>query len=78
MREHLDEILRARQIDGLLIHGSSMHNPPMVYMTGVAHVSGADLIHVPGKGSTCSIFRWNGEEARQIWFGAQILHRLSD
>lgn len=63
MREHLDEILRARKIDGLLIHGSSMHNPPMVYMTGVAHVSGADLIHVTGEGSTLFHYPMEREEA---------------
>jgi Xaa-Pro aminopeptidase len=44
MKNELDALMQSNGIDGLLITGPAMHNPAMVYMIGVAHVSGGDLI----------------------------------
>jgi Xaa-Pro aminopeptidase len=36
--------MQARGLDALLILGDALHNPPMVYFTGVAHVTEAALV----------------------------------
>jgi Xaa-Pro aminopeptidase len=48
MKSELDALMQARDLDALIVMGPAMHNPMMVYMTGVAHVSGADLIKKRG------------------------------
>lgn len=52
MKTDLDAILRENDLDGMLVVGSGMHNPPMVYLTGIAHLTGADLIWKTGEGGT--------------------------
>jgi Xaa-Pro aminopeptidase len=44
MKSDLDRLMQSAGIDALLVTGPSMHNPDMVYFTGVAHVSQADMI----------------------------------
>jgi Xaa-Pro aminopeptidase len=44
MKTDLDALMEARGIDALWVTGAADHNPAMVYLTGVAHVTGADLI----------------------------------
>jgi Xaa-Pro aminopeptidase len=39
----------SQSIDALLVTGPGMHNPPMVYFTGCAHLSRADLIKPRGE-----------------------------
>jgi Xaa-Pro aminopeptidase len=41
--------MQARHLDALLVLGDAMHNPPMVYLTGGGHVSGAALIRKRGE-----------------------------
>jgi Xaa-Pro aminopeptidase len=48
MKTDLDALMQARSIDALWITGAADHNPAMVYLTGVAHVTGADLIKKRG------------------------------
>jgi len=48
MKTDLDALMQARGIDALWVTGSADHNPAMVYLTGVAHVTSADLIKVRG------------------------------
>ena len=52
MKTDLDAILRENDLDGMLVVGSGMHNPAMVYLTGIAHLTGADLIWKTGEGGT--------------------------
>lgn len=49
MKNELDALMQANDIDALLILGAAAHNPAMVYFTGVVHVSGADLIKKRGE-----------------------------
>lgn len=49
MKSELDAFMQARDLDALIVVGAAMHNPMMVYMTGVSHVSGADLIKKRGE-----------------------------
>lgn len=48
MRNDLDAIMQANDIDALLVTGPAQHNPAMVYFTGVGHLSIADLIKKRG------------------------------
>ena len=44
MKTDLDQLLHENDLDALLIIGNGQNNPPMVYMTGGAHLSDAYLI----------------------------------
>jgi Xaa-Pro aminopeptidase len=48
MKHELDTLMQSADIDGLLVTGPAMHNPAMVYMIGVAHVTAGDLIKKRG------------------------------
>jgi Xaa-Pro aminopeptidase len=48
MKQDLDAIMLASQLDALLVTGPAQHNPPMYYMTGGAHLTHADVIKKQG------------------------------
>lgn len=43
MKNDLQHLMSQNNVDALWISGPALHNPPMVYMTGGAHVTDADL-----------------------------------
>lgn len=49
MKSDIDALMKARNLDALLILGDAEHNPPMYYFVGGGHVSGAVLIKKVGK-----------------------------
>jgi len=49
MKSDIESLMQAQAIDALLVTGPAMHNPPMVYFTGVAHMGHADLIKLRGQ-----------------------------
>src|SRR5512135_2159912 len=49
MKSDLDRLMEARNLDAILISGNATHNPPMYYLTGGGHVSGATLIKKHGE-----------------------------
>jgi Xaa-Pro aminopeptidase len=49
MKTDLDNLMAAQNLDAILITGPAQHNPAMVYMTGGAHLTGADLIKKRGE-----------------------------
>ncbi len=49
MKNELDDILRLKHLDALLVSGAGQHNPDMVYLTGGAHLTHADLIKKAGE-----------------------------
>ncbi len=49
MKSDLDALMQSRNLDALLVLGNADHNPPMVYLTGGGHVSGAALIKKRGE-----------------------------
>lgn len=49
MKTDLDKLMFDNHLDAILITGPAQHNPAMVYMTGVGHVSYADLIKKRGE-----------------------------
>ncbi len=44
MKSDLDTLMQAKNLDALLVIGNAEHNPPMYYLTGGGHISGATLI----------------------------------
>ena len=48
MKQDLDQLIIKQGVDALWITGAAQHNPAMVYLTGGAHVTGADLFIRPG------------------------------
>jgi Xaa-Pro aminopeptidase len=49
MKSDLDSLMQARNLDAILITGPAQNNPYMVYMTGGAHLTNADLIKKCGE-----------------------------
>lgn len=52
MKSDLDSLMLTNNIDALLVTGPGQHNPAMVYMTGGAHLTSADLIKKRGEPPT--------------------------
>jgi Xaa-Pro aminopeptidase len=48
VKSDLDALMEARNLDALLVLGNATHNPPMYYMTGGGHVTGAALLKKRG------------------------------
>lgn len=44
MKSDLDALMKARNLDAIIILGDAEHNPPMYYFVGGGHVSGAVLL----------------------------------
>ncbi len=49
MKSDLAALMQARDIDTLLVLGDALHNPSMVYFTGVTHVTDGALVLQRGK-----------------------------
>lgn len=49
MKSDLDSLMEAQNIDAILVTGAALHNPAMVYFTGLAHVTGGDLFKKRGE-----------------------------
>ena len=49
MKNDLDTLMAAQNLDAILVTGPAQHNPAMVYMTGGGHLTGADLIKKRGE-----------------------------
>ena len=47
MKADLDKLMKKNDLDALIVMGSAQHNPAMVYLAGIAHMTG-DLIKVCG------------------------------
>ncbi len=48
MKYDLDVLMKEHELDAILVTGPAQHNPPMVYLTGGAHLTHADLIKKRG------------------------------
>ena len=49
MKSDLDAIMETRDLDAILVIGPGQHNPPMVYLTGGAHLTQANLLKKRGE-----------------------------
>ncbi len=48
MKSDLDALMQSHNLDAILVLGNAAYNPPMVYLTGGGHISGAALIKKRG------------------------------
>lgn len=49
MKSDIDALMQSRGVDALLVTGPALHNPSMVYFTGVAHVTHGILVKKCGE-----------------------------
>ncbi|HXQ32863.1 MAG TPA: aminopeptidase P family N-terminal domain-containing protein, partial [Anaerolineales bacterium] len=49
MKSDIDTLMKAKNIDAILVIGHAEHNPPMFYFTGGGHVSHATVIKKRGE-----------------------------
>lgn len=63
MKTDLDQLMQARNLDGLIVIGNAEHNPPMTYLTGGGHVSKAVLIKKRGQVAMLFCNQMEREEA---------------
>jgi hypothetical protein len=49
MKSDMDALMEKKHLDAILVLGSAENNPPMYYLTGGGHVSGAALIKKRGE-----------------------------
>jgi Xaa-Pro aminopeptidase len=48
MKSDLDAQMQTKNLDAILVIGNATHNPPMYYLTGGGHITGASLIKKGG------------------------------
>jgi Xaa-Pro aminopeptidase len=63
MKNDLDALMQANNLDALLVTGPGQHNPAMVYMTGGGHITNADLIKKRGEGAVLFHYPMERDEA---------------
>lgn len=49
MKSDINRLMEERDLDAILVTGPGQHNPPMVYLTGGAHLTRADVIQARGR-----------------------------
>lgn len=84
MKTDIDQLMQARNLDGLIVIGNAEHNPPMTYLTGGGHVSKAVLIKKRGHVAVLFCNQMEREEAAKSGLkvvpltGAPIRELLTD
>jgi Xaa-Pro aminopeptidase len=63
MKNDLDALMQANDLNAILITGPGQHNPAMVYMTGGGHITNADLIKKRGEGAVLFYYPMERDEA---------------
>jgi Xaa-Pro aminopeptidase len=63
MKSDLDALMQSKNLDALLIYGSAENNPPMTYLVGGGHVSGATLLKKRGENAILFVNAMEREEA---------------
>ncbi len=63
MKQDLDRLMQERGLDALWITGPASHNPSLVYFTGVANITRADLIKRRGEPPVLFHYPMEREEA---------------
>ncbi|PWH12479.1 MAG: aminopeptidase P family protein [Anaerolineae bacterium] len=65
MKSDLDALMQERNFDAILVFGAAENNPPMTYLTGGGHVSGAALVKKRGGKTILVCNPMEREEAAQ-------------
>lgn len=80
MKKDLDALMAAQNLDVILISGPAQHNPAMVYMTGGAHLTGADLIKKRGEEPILFCYPMERDEAARTGLATRNLaeYKIND
>jgi len=80
MKNDLDALMEANDIDALLVTGPAQHNPAMYYFTGGWHISQADLIKKRGQAPVLFYNSMERDEAAKTGLQTKDLgdYRLRD
>ena len=70
MRQEIDALMEAAGWDALLVVGPGEHNPAMVYLTGGAFLTRADLIKP--RGGEATLFHWSMERDNAAKTGLKV------
>ena len=65
MKEDIDKLMEASNIDALLIVGAGRHNPAMVYFTGVIHMTDGYCVKPRGSAPVLFHYPMEREEAKK-------------
>jgi len=63
MKSDIDALMKARNVDAILVLGDAEHNPSMYYFVGGGHVSGAMLLKKQGETPVLFYYDMEREEA---------------
>jgi Xaa-Pro aminopeptidase len=63
MKNDIDRLMQEKDLDALFVIGSANHNPPMVYFTGIVHVSDAYLLKKRGEPAVLFYLTMERDEA---------------
>jgi Xaa-Pro aminopeptidase len=63
MKSDLDRLMKSRNLDAILVTGPAQHNPPMVYLTGGAHLTAGDLVKKVGEDAVLFFYSMERDEA---------------
>ena len=73
MQPDLDKFMERRGLDALVILGAAQHNPPMVYLTGGAHLTDAILVKRRGESPVLFYHPMERDEAAKTGLEARDL-----
>jgi len=68
MKQQIDYLMQQNEVDALWISGRGQHNAAMVYFTGIAHLTDADLFIIPGRTPTLCHGSMERDEAAKSGF----------
>lgn len=68
MKQQINHLMQQNKVDALWISGRGQHNAAMVYFTGIAHLTDADLFIIPGKTPTLCHGSMERDEAAKSGF----------
>lgn len=63
MKSDLDHLMESQNLDALWVTGPAQHNPAMVYLAGIAHLTRADLIKKRGEPAVLYHYPMERDEA---------------
>ena len=72
MKSDLQQLMKEHEIDALLVTGRADHNPAMVYLTGGAHLTAADILLKAGETGMVFCNGMEREEAAKTGFDVQL------
>ena len=76
MKSDLDALIQERNLDAIVVFGNAENNPPLYYLTGGGHVSGATLIKKRGKEAVLFCKDMERDEAAKSGLKIELLSQF--